>query len=70
VSALDGKNPRTLGEGFKDNGFPAVSPDGKKLLWLRVAQSASLTPELLDLTTSQTTKLPVGEGLWTQPVWR
>ena len=70
LSRLDGSSVHPLGGGFVEHGFPAVSPDGKRLLWLKVEQSASFSPELLDLTTLEQTKLPLGPGLWTQPVWR
>jgi hypothetical protein len=68
---LSGGDPKLLGDGLAGYGFPAVSPDGGRLLMIRLyrATQPHTGPVIFDLPGLTQHDVPVGPGLWTLPAW-
>lgn len=67
---LDGGNERLLADGMPDYNFPAVAPDGKRMIMMRFGGPRGPVPELVTFGNKRgqpITRLP---GLWGRPVWR
>ncbi len=67
---LEGKNPERVLNGLPHFNFPAVSPNGGKLLIMKFGGENGPQPNVVDLDMKQTTPIPVEKGFWGMPVWR
>jgi hypothetical protein len=65
-----GKNVAMVGDGLKDFGFPALSPDEKRLVMMRFDKSTGPRPYIVDLASGKATPIRVRNGLWAMPAWR
>ena len=65
-----GKYEKMLGDGLAEFGFPALAPDGKRLIMMRLSKSTGPRPYVVDLSTGESSPINVGKGLWAMPAWR
>ncbi len=67
---LDGQDLRPYADGLKGYGFPAPSPDGKRLLMMRFQPGKAPEPMVLPIDASQGKPATTAPGLWGMPAWR
>jgi hypothetical protein len=67
---LDGNDDKPYADGLAAHGFPAPSPDGKRLVMMRFAAGTAPVPELFQLGESEGRPLTSVRGLWGWPAWR
>jgi len=70
TSDLDGRNVELYAGGMKGYGFPAVSPDGTRLVWMRFETGKMPQPVIQTFGSTAVTELDLGPGLWAGPAWR
>jgi hypothetical protein len=68
ICDLDGKNRVPLGDGMSEYYWPALSPDGKRVVMCRGRNNVNQL-YLIDLSTLQTTAIPAEAGGWDRPTW-
>lgn len=67
---LDGKDPQAYAEGMKGCGFPAVSADGKRVVWMRFQEGQLPQPVVEAFGETKVEALDLGGGFWATPAWR
>jgi WD40 repeat protein len=67
---VDGKNDKPFGDVLARHGFPAVAPDGKRVLMLRFKPGVAPEPVVLSIGSFEAKPIPVSGGIWTLPAWR
>ncbi len=68
--SLEGKNVELYAGGMKGYGFPAISANGKRVVWMRFDKGQLPQPVLQEFATRDIETLNLGPGLWTMPAWR
>ncbi len=68
--SLEGKNVELYAGGMKGYGFPAISANGKRLVWMRFDKGQLPQPVLQEFANPAVEKLNLGPGLWAMPAWR
>jgi len=68
---LHGADPKPLGDGLVGFETPSPSPDGKKILMMKLPPNAGQPPlpYLIDSITGRAARLRTGPGRWTRPRW-
>lgn len=66
---LKGQNVKLFADGMAGYGFPAVAPDGKRLLLMRF-QPQPPKPLVFEIGQAEGKVITDEEGLWAMPVWR
>ena len=56
---LEGKNPEQIMDGLPKFSFPAVSPDGNKILIMKFGGDMGPRPSIVDLVTKKINRIPV-----------
>jgi hypothetical protein len=67
---LNGGDVRIYANGMKGHGFPAPSPDGKRLLMMRFQVGQAPEPIVFPLDQVEGTPATTAPGLWMSPAWR
>ena len=67
---LDGKDDKPYADGLPGYAFPALSPDGRRLVMMGVGPGQAPMPTLFKLGESAGRPLTKGPGLWGWPAWR
>jgi Tol biopolymer transport system component len=67
---LDGKNVKPYAVGTKGYGFPAPSPDGKRILMMHFQQGKEPEPVIFPLGGTEGMPATTVPGLWTTPARR
>ena len=67
---MDGKNVEPYAGGMKGHAFPAVSADGKRMVWMRFENGKLPQPVIQEFGKPETKNLDLGPGLWASPIWR
>lgn len=67
---LDGGNERGLADGMPDYNFPAVAPDGKRMIIMNFRDARRPVPELVELGRRNGEPVTNLRGLWERPAWR
>jgi len=67
---LQGKNDELFGDGMKGYGFPAVAPDGKRILMMHFKTGALPEPMVLPVGKGEGEVITHVGGLWGMPSWR
>ena len=67
---LDGQDVKPYADGLKGYGFPAPSPDGKRLLMMRFQPGKGPEPVVLPIDAGQGKAATTAPGLWAMPAWR
>jgi hypothetical protein len=67
---LKGNNDRLYGDGLAGYGFPAVAPDGKRILFMHFTPNSLPDPVVLPIGESQGQVIRNDGGLWGTPAWR
>lgn len=67
---LDGSDPKLFGDGFKDYGDPAISPNERQIIFIRFEKGK--LPQMMLFDVGKSKGKPVGpkEGFVRKPVWR
>jgi Tol biopolymer transport system component len=68
--ALDGGDVKIYADGMKGCGFPAPSPDGKRLLMMHFVSGRAPEPLIFPLDQSEGKPATTAPGLWAIPCWR
>jgi hypothetical protein len=67
---MNGADVKVYANGLQGYGFPAPSPDGKRLLMIRFRPGQAPEPMILPLGQSEGKPATTAPGLWTTPAWR
>lgn len=69
ITDLNGRNPRKYADGMLGWGEPAISPDGREILWVRFASNS--IPTLYRFPFGETNGVPAtrSSGFTSLPVW-
>jgi hypothetical protein len=68
---LDGEHARSFRDGLAGYGYPSPSPDGKRVLMLRLTTTTGPRPVIVPIDpTQKEIHVTVEPGLWMSPVWR
>jgi Tol biopolymer transport system component len=70
ICDLSGKHIAVLGDGMKDYNSPTASPDGRRLVMMRIDESVGPRPYVIDIATGNADPIAVDQGLWVVPAWR
>ena len=65
---LDGQKRQMYADGMKGYGFPAFSPDGRRILWISFKDLPH--PVMQTFGEAKVEELDIGPGLWAAPVWQ
>ncbi len=66
----NGNDTRKLFDGLRDFNFPTPSPDGEKVLMMKVTNSDGPRPYIVNLASGKASPVPVTPGVWAFPIWR
>jgi hypothetical protein len=66
---LSGANEKPFGDGFPKHGFPALSPDGKRILFMKF-DSTGPKPMIFNLGETAGKPATTQPGLWAMPAWQ
>jgi hypothetical protein len=67
---LEGKDVQLYGDGMPELNFPAVSPDGQRLIWMHFQKGTMPQPVVQNYGELPVQPLDLGPGLWAMPAWR
>jgi hypothetical protein len=67
---LEGKDVQLYGDGMPGLNFPAVSPDGQRLIWMQFQKGTMPQPVVQNYGELPVQPLDLGPGLWAMPAWR
>lgn len=67
---LDGRDAKPYADGLQGHGFPAPSPDGKRLLMMRFQPGQAPVPTVLPIDSGRGKPATTAPGLWALPAWR
>jgi hypothetical protein len=67
---LDGQNVELYADGMESCGFPAVCPDGRRIIWMKYEDGHMPQPVIQDYGSKRVEKLDLGPGCWVLPAWR
>ncbi len=67
---LEGKDVQLYGDGMPGLDFPAVAPDGQRLIWMRFKKGTMPQPVVQIYGELPVQPLDLGPGLWACPAWR
>jgi hypothetical protein len=67
---LEGKNESLVGDGLRRHGFPTLSPDGKRVLFMRFAEGKGPEPVVIDLKTLESHVVAEADGFYAMPAWK
>jgi hypothetical protein len=67
---LDGKNLEPYAGGMKGYGFPGVSANGKRIVWMHFQTGQLPQPVVQGFGNAEVKNLDLGPGLWASPAWR
>lgn len=67
---LEGNKIKHVGDGLTGFYFPSASPDGKRVLFMRLDKQKGPQPWVVELESGKATPVKVAPGLWMMPSWR
>jgi hypothetical protein len=67
---LGGKDVKLFGDGLKGHAFPAPSPDGKRILFMRIDPEVGPRPYVFNADGTGGKPVTDVPGLWAAPAWR
>lgn len=67
---LNGENVQPFADGLARHVFPSPGPDGKRILWMYVAQGAAPVPTVIPIGKNSGKPITKVKGLWSLPSWR
>jgi Tol biopolymer transport system component len=67
---LAGDNPTLFAGGFKGYDSPAISPDGKQMIWMKQEPGKPTLPVMFTVGQAEGTFMTQEPGTWGLPVWK